>query len=60
MECDNVMRTEVIDGITVLYADEGKTLTNGEVYSTEVWLGNDTWWECDVPEEELMPDTPIF
>jgi hypothetical protein len=47
-----------IDGVTVLLADEGKYLTNGETYGTKVWLGvNDivsNWYETDeipAPEE---------
>ncbi len=43
----------------LLIADEGKTLTNGEVYSNVVYLGKDenpdNWqeiYEADVPEAE--------
>ena len=46
-----------------IIADEGKTLTNGEIYSTEVWLGKldspENWreiHETDVPiNEEEAP-----
>ena len=49
------MRIETIDGIEVLYADEGQSLSNGESYGKEVWLGiNDSpenW--AEVEEDEL-------
>ena len=39
-----------------LIADEGKILTDGESYSTEVWLGNldspSNWHEVEVPQDE--------
>lgn len=39
-----------------LIADEGKILTDGESYSTEVWLGNldspSNWHEVEVPPDE--------
>ena len=46
-----------------LIADEGMILTDGETYSTEVWLGKldspENWWEipeADVPaNEEEVP-----
>lgn len=45
--------------ITVLEAGEGKTLTNGEIYSKQVYLGiydsPDNWHEIpdeDVPKED--------
>ena len=45
----------IIDG-NHLIAAEGKVLTNGEAYSTEVWLGiydkPDNWREID---EENIP-----
>ena len=41
-----------------LIADEGFILTNGEIYSTEVWLGTidspSNWHE--IPIEEVPPD----
>ena len=46
-----------------LIADEGMTLTNGEVYSKHVYLGKwdspENWWEipdADVPEPETTED----
>ena len=41
---------------TILTPSEGKYLTNGETYSTKVYLGKeaspDEWWEVDkIPEE---------
>ena len=44
-------------GIRVLTPDEGKYLTNGETYSTKVYLGKnaspDEWREVDeIPAEE--------
>ena len=48
------MKTTPIEIIT-LQADKGKILTNGEIYSTQVYLGiNDSpnnWWE--IPIEEM-------
>ena len=51
------MRIDPIE-IIVLRADEGKTLTNGETYSKEVYLGiydsPENWQEIsdeDIPEE---------
>lgn len=48
---------------TVIYPAEGKYLTNGEMYSTKVYLGKnaspDDWWEVDeIPEdiEDKEPD----
>ena len=49
----------------VLTAEEGKVLTNGEIYSTQVFLGiydsPENWREIDeseiVEEEEETPDT---
>lgn len=45
--------------IIVLEASEGMTLTNGETYSKQVYLGiydsPENWWEipdAEVPEEE--------
>ncbi len=52
------MRIETIDGIEVLYADEGKRLSNGESHGKEVWLGindNRENWE-EVEEDELSID----
>jgi len=54
------MKTSLIN-IEVLEPDDGMVLTNGETYSTRVYLGtNDTalnWWEIpenEVPEEGEM------
>ena len=48
----------IIDG-NHLIAAEGKVLTNGETYSTEVWLGiydkPDNWREID--EENIPVET---
>ena len=51
------MRIDPIE-IIVLRADQGKTLTNGETYSKEVYLGiydsPENWQEIsdeDIPEE---------
>lgn len=48
-------------GITVLEPSEGKYLTNGETYSTKVYLGKNAsesdWWEVDsIPIEEDDPE----
>lgn len=48
-------------GITVLEPSEGKYLTNGETYSTKVYLGKNAseseWWEVDsIPEETDDPE----
>ena len=48
-------------GIRVLTPDEGKYLTNGETYSTKVYLGKnaspDEWREVDeIPAEEDDPE----
>lgn len=44
-------------------ADEGKVLTDGEVYSTDIWLGiYDTiehWQEIDIPSDEHS-DMPVI
>lgn len=46
------MKTEVRNGVTVLVADEGKVLVNGDTASDEVWLGKEAkpedWTETDV------------
>lgn len=46
----------IIEG-NVITADEGMTLTNGEVYSKRVYLGKwdspDNWWEI---QDEDVPD----
>ena len=46
--------------IIILEAEDGFTLTNGETYSKQVYLGiydsPDNWWEIpdsEVPEENL-------
>ena len=45
------MTTTIINGITVLAPAEGKYLTNGETYSTKVYLGKHAsaadWQEVD-------------
>ena len=50
------MISTVINGITVLTPDEGKYLTNGETYSTKVYLGKNAdhndWREVDSIEED--------
>ena len=42
------------NGLTEVYADEGMTLTNGEVYTEKIYLGSvdkvDNWRE--IPDEE--------
>ena len=47
--------------IIVLEADDGMALTNGEVYSTLVYLGvadsPDNWWE--IPESEIPVDEGV-
>ena len=48
-------------GIRILIPSEGKYLTNGETYSTKVYLGKnasaDDWWEVDsIPEETDDPE----
>ena len=48
-------------GIRILIPVEGKYLTNGETYSTKVYLGKNAsesdWWEVDsVPIEEDDPE----
>lgn len=55
------MMTETIKGMTVLTPSEGKYLTNGETYSTKVYLGKNAsesdWWEVDsIPIEEDDPE----
>lgn len=47
--------------IRILTPDEGKYLTNGETYSTKVYLGKNAepndWREVDsIPDEEADPD----
>lgn len=49
------------NGTRVLTPDEGKYLTNGETYSTKVYLGKnakpDEWWEVDaIPDEADDPE----
>ena len=45
-----------------LIAAEGKVLTNGESYSTEVWLGiydnQENWHEVDEVEESFEIEEP--
>lgn len=55
------MMTETIKGMAVLTPSEGKYLTNGETYSTKVYLGKnaspDDWWEVDsIPDEADDPE----
>lgn len=54
------MITNIISILTLI-PSEGKVLTNGEVYSTQVYLGNndspDNWWEIDI---EDMPEGTIL
>lgn len=52
----------IVDGNRIT-ADEGKTLTNGETYSKQLYLGKsdsiDNWHEIpdeDVPEEPTIED----
>lgn len=49
------------NGIRVLTPSDGKYLTNGETYSTKVYLGKnaspDDWWEVDeIPDEANDPE----
>lgn len=53
------MRQYTINKITVIESDEGKTLTNGQSYSKQVYLSKldspSNWYEIaddEVPEEE--------
>lgn len=50
------MTETIINGITVLTPADGKYLTNGDTYSTKVYLGKNSspseWWEVDSPEED--------
>ena len=55
------MMTETINGMAVLTPSGGKYLTNGETYSTKVYLGKNAsesdWWEVDsVPDEVDDPE----
>lgn len=48
-------------GIRVLTPEDGKFLTNGETYSTKVYLGKnaspDDWWEVEeIPDETKDPE----
>ena len=50
------MRTEVINGLVFVHADEGKFLTNGTLNATSLVLGN-----TDIPEnytEKPMAEFP--
>ena len=51
------MTTSTIE-LRVLTASDGMTLTNGEVYSKQVYLGindsPDNWWE--IPDEEVQQE----
>lgn len=50
------MRKESIKGITVLYADDGAYLTNGEVFTDSVYLGinaaESDWRDATAEEKE--------
>ena len=55
------MMIENTNGMTVLTPSEGKHLTNGETYSTKVYLGKNAsesdWWEVEsIPIEEDDPE----
>lgn len=48
-------------GIRILTPSDGKYLTNGETYSTKVYLGKNAspedWWEVDeIPDETEDPE----
>lgn len=56
------MKKEIIE-LRKLVADEGKTLTNGEVYSKEIYLGcnekETTWYEIDDSEVPVEDEIEI-
>lgn len=55
MECDSLMKKEKIGNLYILYADDGMTLTNGEVNSVEVWTESpNEWTEMEYKEEEIF------
>lgn len=51
------MRKEIIKGITVLYAEDGAYLTNGEVFTDSVYLGKNAsesdWKDATAEEKEV-------
>lgn len=55
------MRTEIINGITVLYADRGKIIAlGGRPTGKEVWLGiNDTRAVTEIDEPEPEEETDV-
>ncbi|WP_432354818.1 hypothetical protein [Anaerotruncus rubiinfantis] len=59
------MRHEMINGTTVLYADESSAMTNGATYGKEIWLSPlDTasnWYEISESEipKELTSDEEL-
>lgn len=57
------MRTEIINGITTLFADEGKRLTDGSAIGSVIGLGKEDvkakWYEITAEEaEKRMNDEP--
>ena len=50
------MTRQVIDGITVLFADDGAYITNGDTYTDSAWLGKDAseneWRDATAEEYE--------
>lgn len=59
MDCG--MMTIISNDITILTPEDGLYLTNGETYSTKVYLGKNAsaedWWEVDsIPEDEDDPE----
>ena len=53
------MKITEINGLTEIQADEGMTLTNGEVYTKQIYLGSvdrvENWREItDAEVEELI------
>lgn len=54
----------IIENATVLKADEGKTLTNGEAFGKVVYLGkNDTahnWHEITDEEAQALQESEII
>lgn len=60
------MTMETINGIRVLTPAQGLYLTNGETYSTKVYLGKhagaEDWFEVDSipePEDEIPPEEAL-
>ena len=55
------MTTQIINGMTVLTADSGKYLHNGDTYTDSVYLGiydsAENWEEVDtIPDIDATPD----